>query len=107
LPHPSLRRWAYTNLGYTALKEIDAAAPTAELEPLVDGQVTQTDEQDMGMTYDELSTFGRLRKMARTGPYSMFRKLLVVWSHLTPVQVSTATNTIRVSRFTSCQAVRE
>jgi NAD+ synthase (glutamine-hydrolysing) len=81
-------RWAHTNLGYTSLKEIGSAPPTAELEPLRDGQVTQTDEQDMGMTYAELSTFGRLRKMARTGPYSMFRKLLVVWSHLTPLQVT-------------------
>ena len=28
------------------------AAPTAELEPLKNGAVEQTDEQDMGMTYE-------------------------------------------------------
>lgn len=28
------------------------AAPTAELEPLKDGAVEQTDEQDMGMSYE-------------------------------------------------------
>jgi NAD+ synthase (glutamine-hydrolysing) len=28
---------------------------------------TQTDEEDMGMTYAELSLFGRLRKIARCG----------------------------------------
>lgn len=28
------------------------APPTAELEPLKDGAVEQTDEQDMGMTYE-------------------------------------------------------
>ena len=33
----------------------------------------------MGMTYEELSTFGRLRKMRGCGPYSMFCKLLHTW----------------------------
>ena len=33
----------------------------------------------MGMTYDELSVFGRLRKVHRCGPYSMFTKLLYMW----------------------------
>lgn len=32
---------------------LSSAAPTAELEPLAaDGAVAQTDEQDMGMTYE-------------------------------------------------------
>jgi len=35
----------------------------AELEPLREGQIAQTDEDDMGMTYSELSTIGRLRKV--------------------------------------------
>lgn len=43
-----------------------AAPPTAELEPLVDGYV-QTDEVDMGMTYDELSQYGILRKIYKAG----------------------------------------
>jgi len=30
----------------------------------------------MGMTYDELSTFGRIRKIGKCGPYSMFTKLV-------------------------------
>lgn len=38
--------------------------PTAELEPLREDYV-QSDEADMGMTYEELSVYGRLRK-ART-----------------------------------------
>jgi hypothetical protein len=33
-------------------RRINLAAPTAELEPLKDGAVEQTDEQDMGMTYE-------------------------------------------------------
>ncbi|OWA53461.1 Glutamine-dependent NAD(+) synthetase [Hypsibius exemplaris] len=56
------------------------APPTAELEPLSNGLVTQTDEEDMGMTYAELSDFGRLRKIAGCGPYSMFCKLVHTWS---------------------------
>ncbi len=32
--------------------QVEKAPPTAELEPLKDGAVEQTDEQDMGMTYE-------------------------------------------------------
>ncbi|KAH0836352.1 hypothetical protein J3R83DRAFT_7905 [Lanmaoa asiatica] len=42
----------------------------------------------MGMTYDELCVFGRLRKVEKCGPYSMFTKLIHEWgSFLSPVQV--------------------
>lgn len=36
-------------------------------------------QEDMGMTYAELSVFGRLRKVAKAGPYSMFCKVLNLW----------------------------
>ena len=63
------------------------AVPTAELEPITETYV-QADEADMGMTYDELSVFGRLRKVDKCGPYSMFTKLVHEWgSFLSPVQV--------------------
>lgn len=62
------------------IKDIVAAPPTAELEPLKDGQLAQTDEQDMGMTYSELSLFGKYRKQLNCGPYSMFCKLVSTWS---------------------------
>lgn len=40
------------------------------------------------MTYAELSIFGRLRKVAKAGPYSMFCKLLNMWKDsCTPRQV--------------------
>lgn len=43
----------------------------------------------MGMTYDELSVFGRLRKVEKCGPYSMFTKLVNEWgSMLSPIQAS-------------------
>ncbi|KAG9334529.1 hypothetical protein JZ751_007528 [Albula glossodonta] len=63
----------------TALSSVMAAPPTAELEPLCNGQVCQTDESDMGMTYSELSVIGRLRKISKCGPYSMFCKLIHMW----------------------------
>ena len=80
------------------------AIPTAELEPISETYI-QADEvsifprsalfyvdviqADMGMTYDELSMFGRLRKVEKCGPYSMFTKLVHEWGpFLSPVQVS-------------------
>ena len=79
--------WAKDNLGYTALSEIVEAPPTAELEPITE-TYTQTDEDDMGMTYAELSRFGRLRKMEQCGPVSMFEKLVQEWDHLPPHEVA-------------------
>lgn len=35
--------------------------------------MNQLDEVDMGMTYEELSIYGRLRKIFRSGPVSMFQ----------------------------------
>jgi NAD+ synthase (glutamine-hydrolysing) len=65
----------------SALKSIYDAPPTAELEPLsTSGKIEQLDEVDMGMTYDELSVYGKLRKQKNCGPYTMFCKLLESWS---------------------------
>uniref|UniRef100_A0A667WP74 Glutamine-dependent NAD(+) synthetase n=1 Tax=Myripristis murdjan TaxID=586833 RepID=A0A667WP74_9TELE len=36
-------------------------------------------QADMGMTYSELSVIGRLRKISKCGPYSMFCKLIHMW----------------------------
>lgn len=33
----------------------------------------------MGLTYDELSDIGRLRKVHHCGPYTMFLKLVDIW----------------------------
>ena len=80
-------KWAEQHLGYTALAEIVEAPPTAELEPITE-TYTQTDEDDMGMTYSELSRFGQLRKMEQCGPVSMFEKLVQEWDHLPPREVA-------------------
>ncbi|SCU91513.1 LAME_0E12816g1_1 [Lachancea meyersii CBS 8951] len=70
------------------LDDFLTATPTAELEPITKDYV-QSDEIDMGMTYEELSIFGYLRKVEKCGPYSMFLKLLHEWSpRLSPAQVA-------------------
>ena len=70
------------------LEDFLNATPTAELEPITKEYV-QSDEIDMGMTYEELSVFGYLRKVQKCGPYSMFLNLLHEWTpRLTPAQVA-------------------
>eukprot|EP00920_Eleutheroschizon_duboscqi_P000806 GHVT01002075.1.p1 GENE.GHVT01002075.1~~GHVT01002075.1.p1 ORF type:complete len:450 (-),score=9.67 GHVT01002075.1:217-1566(-) len=76
-------KWAAhpDHLGYEVLRDIVQAVPTAELRPLEEGRELhpQTDEEDMGLTYEELSCFGKLRKVERCGPVSMFRRLFYEW----------------------------
>ena len=86
----SFLRWASreNTLRLPVLAEIAAAPPTAELEPACGGHA-QTDEDDMGMSYEELGEFGRLRKTGRCGPLSMFHALLSRWGDdLGAVQVA-------------------
>ncbi|KZV40925.1 glutamine-dependent NAD(+) synthetase [Dorcoceras hygrometricum] len=80
-------KWAAVHLGYSSLAEIEAAPPTAELEP-IRSNYSQLDEVDMGMTYEELSVYGRLRKIFRCGPVSMFKNLCFKWGpKLTPAEI--------------------
>lgn len=80
--------WAGKHLGYPSLLAVEAAAPSAELRPITDHVPAQLDEVEMKMTYEELSMFGRLRKLARCGPLTMFRKLVYLWPRLSPQQVA-------------------
>lgn len=80
--------YASTKFEMPILDEFLHATPTAELEPITKDYV-QSDEIDMGMTYEELSIFGYLRKVEKCGPYSMFLKLLHDWTpNLTPREVA-------------------
>lgn len=89
---PILRKWVprgsqWNDVTHENTHSFLDAVPTAELEPITETYV-QADEADMGMTYDELSVFGRLRKVDKCGPYSMFTKLVHEWgSFLSPLQV--------------------
>jgi len=81
----------YYAKSYPILDEIAGAPPTAELRPqqqAVGGEHSQLDEEEMGMSYSELSWFGKLRKIGRCGPVSMYKKLIGIWSHLSPGEVA-------------------
>eukprot|EP00928_Gymnodinium_smaydae_P098103 TRINITY_DN9046_c0_g5_i1.p1 TRINITY_DN9046_c0_g5~~TRINITY_DN9046_c0_g5_i1.p1 ORF type:complete len:796 (-),score=201.07 TRINITY_DN9046_c0_g5_i1:86-2389(-) len=80
-------KWAAKNRDIPSLDDVANADPTAELRPdKVDesGAVeVQTDEKDMGMSYDELGDLGYCRKVEHCGPLSTFLKLRVKWAHKT------------------------
>ncbi|XP_033006508.1 glutamine-dependent NAD(+) synthetase isoform X1 [Lacerta agilis] len=85
----SFIQYCIDNFHLTSLRSVVCAPPTAELEPLKKGEITQLDEEDMGMTYAELSVYGKLRKIAKSGPYTMFCKLITMWKEIcTPREVA-------------------
>ncbi|KGK39498.1 hypothetical protein JL09_g1365 [Pichia kudriavzevii] len=85
-------RWSVDYFQLPILKEFVDATPTAELEPITKDHI-QSDEADMGFTYDELSIMGRLRKVEKCGPYSMFIKLLHIWKDKkTPDEIASKVN---------------
>jgi len=90
--------WAADEYDSPVLCEVANAVPTAELVPIVEGgevgEHTQSDEEDMGMSYADLGQYGRLRKLMLCGPVSMFRKLCVIWSDMPPSEVAA-----KVKRF--------
>lgn len=107
-------QWASVEYEMPVLQEIAGAPPTAELRPQqqqqqqeggIEGEPeemaehSQLDEEEMGMTYDELSWFGKLRKLSRCGPVSMYRKLVVLWGQTTKYALSPTTVAEKVQRF--------
>ncbi|OAX81982.1 hypothetical protein ACJ72_03673 [Emergomyces africanus] len=70
--------WAKVDFDIPVIESFVHAIPTAELEPITENY-TQSDEDQMGMTYAELSVFGRLRKISKCGPFGMYEKLLHMW----------------------------
>jgi NAD+ synthase (glutamine-hydrolysing) len=105
--------WAAGTYDHPVLEEIAMAPPTAELRPnnatsdddnndLTPNQQehSQLDEDEMGMSYDELGHFGKLRKLSRCGPVSMYRKLCILWNHLSSSIVAE-----KVKRFFTYYAI--
>ncbi|KAI9702264.1 MAG: glutamine-dependent NAD(+) synthetase [Bogoriella megaspora] len=83
--------WCRHSWNLPLLDDFLNATPTAELEPISDTYV-QSDEADMGVTYAELSVFGRLRKVFKLGPYGTFQRLLREWGgDLSPRQIAEKT----------------
>lgn len=82
--------FAETSFNLPILADFLDAVPTAELEPITADYV-QSDAVDMGMSYDDLSIYGRLRKVEKCGPYSMFIKLVqerAWYETMSPAEVS-------------------
>lgn len=78
-------KWSREEYNFSILDEFINATPTAELEPITENYL-QSDEIDMGFTYNELSIMGKLRKIDKCGPYSMFIKLTHIWKDYKSVE---------------------
>lgn len=42
----------------------------------------------MGLTFDEIETFGKLRKSRKLGPVGVFKKVRHLWTHLRAGEVA-------------------
>ena len=71
-------RWAQTSFSLPDLGKFLDAPPTGELEPRR-GTRVESDEKDIGMTYEEIFVMAKLRKKEHVGPVEMFQRLLVDW----------------------------
>jgi len=69
--------WAGRERGIGVLARVADAPPSAEL---TGAEGAQLDEEDMGMSYDELAALGYCRKVERCGPLSTFLKLRDRWA---------------------------
>lgn len=79
-------KWFANDAKLDVFREIAEAKPSAELRPFDPNSSysTQDDEEEMGLTYAELDEFGRMRKIERCGPLSMFERLVIKWDHMEP-----------------------
>ncbi|KAI9808621.1 MAG: glutamine-dependent NAD(+) synthetase [Sarcosagium campestre] len=79
--------WAKINFDLPVLDEFIHAVPTAELVPFTE-TYTQSDEEEMGLTYEQLSILGRLRKVSKLGPFGAWERLLHEWQDtMTPREI--------------------
>ncbi|KAJ2697489.1 glutamine-dependent NAD(+) synthetase [Coemansia sp. IMI 209128] len=79
--------FARDSMGLDVLGGFLDAVPSAELVPFSE-DYKQSDEDEMGMSYDELGVYGRLRKIKKCGPYSMFAQLLHEWPGVGPREIA-------------------
>ncbi|KAF2095077.1 glutamine-dependent NAD(+) synthetase with GAT domain-containing protein [Rhizodiscina lignyota] len=93
------QRWAMEKWDLPILRSFIEATPTAELLPLSAGVQNDEDENEMGMTYDELSVFGLLRKVDKLGPWSAYLRLLGEWKHRPGYENSPRKIAEKVKRF--------
>ncbi|SPO06045.1 related to Glutamine-dependent NAD(+) synthetase [Cephalotrichum gorgonifer] len=86
--------WARDTWGIPLMDEFIYATPSAELLPLSAGVQDDESPNEMGMTYEELSAFGILRKVEKLGPWSTYLRLLGQWKErpgMTPKKIAEKT----------------
>lgn len=77
-----LLNFCYNTFKFSAIQLILEAKPSPELRPLTaEGHVS---EKDMELTFDELETFAKLRKVQKLGPVSLYKKLRYLWNDISP-----------------------
>ena len=76
----SFLRFCSKEKGIKTVDDVLNLIPSAELTPQETGKM-QSDEIDMGMSYEELSVMGKLRKDFRCGPVSMYSRLITIWGN--------------------------
>lgn len=91
--------WAHKAWDLPIMLEFVEATPTAELLPLSAGVQDDESENEIGMSYNDLSVFGIYRRVEKLGPWSCYLRLLSVWQdrNMTPKQI--AEKTMRFYRF--------
>ncbi|KAL8705149.1 MAG: hypothetical protein Q9201_001716 [Fulgogasparrea decipioides] len=75
--------WAETEFNIPCLHDSLEAVPVAELELIAESYV-QSNEANMGISNDMLTTFGRFRKEQKLGPFGMFQHFVHLWSSERP-----------------------
>ncbi|PHH85530.1 hypothetical protein CDD83_289 [Cordyceps sp. RAO-2017] len=94
--------WARKHWQLPILTEFIDAMPTPELLPPSAGPQDDESEEEMGLTYEDISSFAILRKVDKLGPWSCYLRLLTLWKDrpgMGPRQV--ADKVMRLYRFFS------
>ena len=80
--------WIANTCNYPLLEEVAEAIATSELRPLDRNTSAQTIEEEMGLSYEELSVIARLRKIDKCGPLSMYTRLIDEMPHTEPKEIA-------------------
>ena len=78
---PSYIACVRENFDLRVLDKFLTAVPTAELVPYSE-TCTKSDDEEMGLTYQESSLRSRLCKVSKLGPYEIWEKLLGEWQDI-------------------------
>lgn len=81
----SILKYLYDVEKYESVANLLKLVPSAELRPTTNEK--QSDEADIGFTYEELNTIHELRSIQKCGPLSMFFNLRNIWINLSDSEI--------------------